>query len=266
MTTILSCDTDLRTRVRFLGSFAFEVDGQPVEQWRAGKARMLFQYLFLNRGAVIPCDALRGALWPGVQPRSSSSLKVAAHAVRRVLQSLESDGQAPMELVHRSDGYMLTAGPAWVDIDEFNAAIRRHRQAAVEKSHEESIHWARRAMELYSGDFLAGETGDWIEDHRQWARNLALIALGELRVDALANEDWSEALRWCRRTLELDPCHEPTYQALMQLHAERGEFATVRDWYERCRHRLRVDLDMAPAERTERIRASVLGQGRQAVH
>ncbi|MFC7648935.1 BTAD domain-containing putative transcriptional regulator [Streptosporangium lutulentum] len=223
--------------------------------WRAGKARALFQYLLVNRDRLIHRDRLHEVLWPDSDDRSSSSLKVAVHAVRRVLGTYDRDDG--FRLIHQDHGYMLQAQNAWVDLEEFERAFQRARDAWALKDHQRALEWFQTTADLYTGDFLASETGDWINEQRQWAQGLALRALAVLRADSLEREDWAAAMHWCRRIIALDPYHEDTYQTLMMIHGELGELGRARDWYELCRRRLSKDLDAEPAERTERILASL---------
>lgn len=248
-------------RARFFGTFGLEIDGNPVNRWRAGKARALFQYLLVNRGQVVQRDRLQDILWPDGECRSTSSLKVAAHAVRRVLDT-QRDPAGQLQLIHRDGGYLLLTGNAWLDTEEFQRACEQGRVASLAKDHTRAVEHFRHAMGLYLGDFLAGETDEWIVEQRTWIRGLVLAALTELRTDAVVREEWPEVVHWCRRTLELEPCHEETYQTLMMMHGELGEPGRVRDWYELYRRRLRQNLDLEPGERTERILLSALNGGR----
>jgi DNA-binding SARP family transcriptional activator len=253
-----------RVKARFLGPFSLEIDGQPVSRWRAGKARALFQYLLVNRGQVVCRDKLYDVLWPANDSRQSSSLKVAAHAVRWILTAHADAPGLAMKLIHRDHGYLLWAEDAWLDIEELHRAFDQGRTASLAKDHATAVTWFRRAASLYTGDFLAGESGDWVEEQRQCARAVALHALTELRTDALTCEDWPEVFRCCRRILDLEPYHEETYQTLMLTHAELGEPSRVKDWYELCRRRLRDDLSIEPAERTRRILESALNRRRDS--
>jgi DNA-binding SARP family transcriptional activator len=258
---LMATGTGARVKARFLGPFSLEIDGQPVSRWRAGKARALFQYLLVNRGQVVCRDRLCDALWPDNDCHQSSSLKVAAHAVRGILKAHADAPGLAMKLMYRDHGYLLWAEDVWLDTEELHRAFDKGRTASLAKDHATAVMWFRRAANLYAGDFLAGESGDWIEEQRQRARAVAVHALTELRTDALTCEDWPAVFRWCRRILDLEPYHEETYQTLMLTHAELGELGRVKDWYELCRRRLRNDLNVEPAERTRRILESALNRG-----
>ncbi len=228
------------------------VAGEPVTRWHAGKARNLFQYLLLNRGRIVRREKLFETLWPGrAWSPSTSSLKVAVHAVRRTLD--QAAGHRPVEIVCRAHGYELDATGLWLDVDEFDSALREGHAAEARGARAEAMACYRRAAQLYTGDFLAGETGDWVEEQREYYRTRALHALTSLRADALRRGDHADATQLCRRILDIDPYHEEMYQTLMVLHARRGELGQVRNWHRMCVRRLRHDLDVSPTETTQRI-------------
>lgn len=244
--------------VRCMGQFAVHTGESPVRRWHAGKARSLFQYLLAHRERVVLRDTLYEVLWPeqGWTP-GSSSLKVAAHALRRML--LESGTGARIE--HQDFGYVLRAKDIWVDAERLEAACAAGRTAEVRGDHDTAATAYRQAAKLYRGDFLAGETADWIDEQREYYRSLALRALGYLRTRALARNDFTEVIEWSRQALAIDRYQEETYQALMIAHGRLGELDRVRAWHDLCVRRLGEDLDLEPTPETGRILASAM-QGR----
>ena len=232
--------------VRLLGGFSMAIDREPVNRWRAGKARGMFQYLLMNRGKLVSRDRLYEVLWPAAPNASGgSSLKVAAHALREVLG--RTPAEAGLALVCRDRGYLLRAGDVWTDVDEFE----RCRAARDD----------RAAAELYRDDFLRGEDGDWVVEQREWYRAAVLRTLDRLREDALRRGDRAELVRWCRRSLELDPYREDTYRTMMAAHARSGELDRVVAWYRLCHRRLRDGLGVGPSVETHDLLVEALRHG-----
>ncbi len=253
-------------RIRFLGDFELTVNGSRVERWRAGKARALFQYLVIHRGQTLTRDRLYEALWPGsAGSAGGSSLKVAAHALRRVLDAHpDRPGESGMRLLYRDFGYVLDVADLWSDVDRFEELVHAGLRAAAGHDAELARIRLRAAVALYGGEFLRGESADWVAEQREYLRSLALRALVVLRTDAEAREDFVELIAICRRTLEIDRHHEETYRALMTAHGRRGELAGVRSWYELCARRLRDELAVAPAPETDRLLRAMIPAGRAA--
>ncbi|MFD9080320.1 BTAD domain-containing putative transcriptional regulator [Streptomyces erythrochromogenes] len=254
MTTAATETAGPAVRVRFLGDFELTVNGTPVRRWRAGKARGLFQYLVVHRGQMLTRDRLYESLWPGTDSTAGSSLKVAAHALRRVLDAHpDRPGDSGIQLVYRDFGYVLHVTGLWSDLDRFQELVHAGLRAATAGDTALARTRLRAAIALYGGEFLRGESADWVVEQREYLRALVLRALGVLRADAEDREDFVELIELCRRTLEIDRHHEETYRALMAAHGRRGELACVRRWYELCARRMRDELAVAPGHETQRL-------------
>ncbi|MGW0927315.1 AfsR/SARP family transcriptional regulator [Streptomyces sp. NPDC002644] len=247
-------------RVRFLGDFELTVNGVPVRRWRAGKARGLFQYLVIHRGQTLTRDSLYEALWPGSgRSAGDSSLKVAAHGLRRVLDAHpDSSGGSGIRLHYRDFGYALDVTDLWSDVDRFQELVHTGLRAAAAGDRATARDRLRAAIALYGGEFLRGESTDWVVEQREYLRSLALRALDVLRADADEREDFPDLIEICRSTLGVDRHHEETYRALMAAHGRRGEHTCVRRWYDLCARRLRDDLAVAPSRETQRLLSAIL--------
>lgn len=235
----------------FFGDFLLQVGGRNVNRWHAGKARDLFQYLLVNRGRVVRRERLFEVLWPDNEwSPTASSLKVAIHSLRRIL----GDAVAPLvEIVSRDQGYLLNAPDIWLDIDELDMSMATGRAAEAHGEHAVALTAYRRVAHLYTGDFLAAQTADWVDEQRQCYRAVALHALTWLRRHALRENDHAKIIDLCRRILGIDPFHEEIYQTLMMVHGRRGELGQVREWHRLCVRRLRGDLGLPPTDITQQI-------------
>lgn len=265
-TASVSTTTAGPVAVRCLGEFSLSIGGRRVERWRAGKARSLFQYLLVNRGQIVVRERLYDVLWPDLEWSSgSSSLKVAAHALRQLLRGEGGGQDTGVRLVHREFGYGLFGDDIWVDAEEFQALVGAGRVAAARGDTAAALRAYREAMELYRGDFLAGESATWVVEQREWHKGAALRALDELREDALHRDDYTELIGWCRRILEIEPYREETYQLLMEVHGRLGERERVKNWYQVCVRRLRAELGIEPTSDTHRVFAQALRGGGRPV-
>ncbi|MGW7364403.1 AfsR/SARP family transcriptional regulator [Streptomyces sp. NPDC054841] len=242
--------------VRCLGGFSLEMRGRPVKRWRAGKARDLFLYLLVNRGRPVDRDELYAALWPDrVRSPRSSSVKVAKHAVHQILSGHgSSTGEQPAaEIVLNECGYTLKVYDVWLDFEEFERLCHNGHRAAARGDRPTALDQYHRALELHVGEFLHGETADWIREQQDWARSLALGAADYLLQDALCREDTPAVIALCRRSLDIDPYQEDVYRTLIQVHGELGQLGQAKAWYELCNRRLSGDLDIDVSQSTRRV-------------
>ncbi|QNP66637.1 AfsR/SARP family transcriptional regulator [Streptomyces genisteinicus] len=238
-----------------LGAFELAIHGKPVQQWKAGKARDLFQFLLLRQGHVVPRETLHEALWPGsFWSASSSSLKVAVHALRRVLANYQASpggtSTSSLRLVTRETGYTLQTSGLWVDSEVFDDLVDQGHRAESAGARQEAGRHYRAAAELYGGDFLAGAPMEWASVHREWLRSRFLYVLQQLAESSMLEDNPLSVMRYCRRILEIEPYREESYRMLMYTHAQLGQLNQVRRWYDICATRLREDLQAAPEPAT----------------
>jgi DNA-binding SARP family transcriptional activator len=247
----------------FFGDFSLNVYGRKVDRWHSGKSKDVLQYLLLNRGQVVRQERMQEILWPGREwSAARTSLKVAIHSIRSILKNpLDGEAKPQAEIICRGRGYLLQADNSWLDIHEFDLSMATGRRAQAGGDEATALTAYRKAANLYHGDFLAAQTADWIDEQRQHYRALTLYALAYLRREALRRNDHSMVIRLCRRMLDIDPYQEDIYQTMMLVHGQRGELGQVREWYRLCDRRFRIDLDLKPAEDTERIFRDAMGGG-----
>ncbi|WP_176308619.1 AfsR/SARP family transcriptional regulator [Micromonospora sp. NBS 11-29] len=249
--------------VRTLGGFEFSAGGHEIDRWRAGKARVLFQFMLLNRGRVLSRETLYEALWPDTGwSGNSSSLKVAVHMLRAALVSQlqhacehpDADGGRPsLQLVTHQLGYVLKTEGVWVDFEVFDDLIDRGRAADARGDGVEAARLFAAAMDVHRGDFLPGVDLDWAEVHRMWLRSRALLALERLVKTHLAAGDHLAVLDRCREMLAIEPLREETYRILMAVHGHLGHLSQVQRWYGICSTRLRRELKVGLDESTVRL-------------
>jgi len=257
-------------KIQTLGSFDVVIDNESVKRWRAGKARNLLQFLLLRPGRVVPRDVLYETLWPNLGvPRSS--LKVAVHTLRNILNSTGADeGSSKLQIVTYECGYSLETENVWMDFQEFESMMRLAQDENATPTPAESLSLYRAAVELYRGDFLPGESMLWAESHREWLRSLALCAWQRLTAAAVRENDATGVLSLCRKILEAEPFHEETYRTLIYHHGRLGQLRQADRWYKLCVARFAAELQVTPSEATRwlymrAIRGELLprpGQGR----
>jgi len=231
------------------------VNNAPVTRWRAGKARELLSYLLIKHGQPVPRSALVEMLWPH-SDAAGTSLKVAVHAIRQILDATQSTGApeacpgSSLQLLSYDSGYILHAENVWIDVEEVETALETGRELAGRGKLAEALDYYRRAAGLYQGEFLAGDSAVWIQSHREWLKDLALEAMRQLSNAAIETGNYSEAIIWSRQMLEVEPWLEEAYRSLMLGHARLAQRGRVKSWYELCVRRLREELEVDPEHAT----------------
>ncbi|HEV2087563.1 MAG TPA: BTAD domain-containing putative transcriptional regulator [Cryptosporangiaceae bacterium] len=243
--------------VRTLGAFELSFGDRPVGRWKAGKSRSLLQFLLLRPGRIVPRGVLYEALWPDAPwSKNSSSLKVAAHMLRTILEQSQNQGAATgsaLQLLTRESGYVLEADRVSVDFDAFVRLADQAHAAQCRDDRTGAAALYREAVAHYQGDFLPDVSYDWACVEREWLRSRLLCALTVLTEADIESGDHVGVIRWCRRMLEAEPLHEETYRALILVHAHLGQLTQVHRWYRLCADLLHEHLQMTPDLTTQRL-------------
>ena len=241
--------------VSCLGPFCLRLGGAPIDDWRSGKARALFQFLVNHRGQPVPRDTLIQALWPDpVASAPGTSLKVAVHLLRHVIARAETTvgEKVSMEIVSQGSCYQLNATNLWLDVEEFERCYGIGHSYEAQGRPTEALAFYVRAAELYRGDYLEDLADDWPTFRREALKDQYLFILARLATTAADAGDYQDGILWCQRLLAKDRCREDTYRTLMLCHARLGQRSRVRSWYDLCVRTLRTELDCLPEPETER--------------
>lgn len=245
--------------VRTFGDFELAFGDAAVARWRAGRARNLLQFMLLRRGRTVSRDTLREALWPSTPwSRDSSSLKVAVHMLRKVLDGAPAAPGGPtLRLVTSGSGYRLEADRIDIDYEAFGR-LTDMAAAAAQRGDSAATTLYRCAADLYRDDFLPDVPYDWAATQRTWLRGRLLHGLGFLIEDGLGRGDHAGVMEWCRRMLDAEPLHEDSYRALILVHGQLGQVEQADRWFRLCAHRLRDRLQVAPDPVTCRAHSGAL--------
>lgn len=165
-------------RIDTLGEFSVSVAGHRVALGRKAPLRplALLKYLAVHAGRELPDAQVARALWPGRRAdRALRSLAVTLHRLRRLLG-------VPEAIVHSQGRIGIDTRHVWCDAAAFDAMLDRSAHCVLERRR---CALAARALALYRGDFLAGETrASWAAPIRARLRTRYAHALASLSVEA----------------------------------------------------------------------------------
>lgn len=114
-----------------------------------------------------------------------------------------------------------------------------------------------RAVDLYTGDFMAGftlpdcpEFDEWQFFQREGLRHFLATALQQLIDWCVAQGTFEQGMDYGRRWLALDLLHEPAHRTLMQLYAWGDQHSAALRQYEECLRLLDEELGVTPEAET----------------
>jgi DNA-binding SARP family transcriptional activator len=209
-----------------LGAFAVLVNGATLP-WGGlrPRARALLMMLALRSGQPIHREELMAAIWPEASNASGTrSLQVAVSSAR---QWLVAAGLGEDSLPRHGDAYVLDLPGARVDVQRFEELARA---AGPRNGLDGPAALAAQlaALEAYCGDLLP-ELGpaDWVVTERDRLRTLAARLGADAAQTALGLGDWSAGIAAARRSIDLDPYHDPAWQALAELLDQAGDHSAA---------------------------------------
>jgi DNA-binding SARP family transcriptional activator/tetratricopeptide (TPR) repeat protein len=236
-------------RICTLGRFTVQVRGQPLRQGNRGwrKPLGLLKLLIALGGTHVPELQLSDTLWPHSDgDQAYATFKTNLHRLRKLI------GHDAVQLEDRR----LTLLPhhCWVDALAFPSALHRVTQA-IEAGDDEGA-WVRmqRALGLYAGPFLEGESEPPHILTMRERLHATYLRHVELFAEHLGRRGQPErATDLCRRAVDLDELAETIYQRWMACCLQAGLKAEGMAVYERCRQALHARLERDPAPDTERL-------------
>ncbi len=122
----------------------------------------------------------------------------------------------------------------------------------------EAVKTTDKALALYQGPFLPGDTGSaWTVSLREGLRNKLLsltINAGQYYEE---KGKWKTAVEFYQKGLEADKLQEEFYQRLMVCLHKLGQTGKAIAIYDRCRAELSASLGIQPSLKTESILSSI---------
>jgi DNA-binding SARP family transcriptional activator len=242
MSTIASATVE----VRFFGTFMFRSNGA----WTSGPAlkrgREFLQYLWCRPHGVAARDALIEALWPEISPESvTHRLHLAVSGARAALRSV-----IPAADVIRCNGVGYEWNPAIAiasDVDALLAATRHDDDATME-----------RAVELYRGEFLAGESAEWIDPMRVHCTNAYVTILERLAERSFDHDDLPRALDYASLLVRTDRAHEGATRLLMRALSASGRRGAALTEFSMLAVYLQKHLGLEPSAPTRALRDAII--------
>lgn len=250
---------EARLRIYLTGRVRVEVGETLLDEARlpGRQGRMALAMLVAERDHPISREQLAEELWPGQPP---AAWEPALRAIVSKLRAALAPVGLARDAVSSSFGcYQLhLPGDAWVDLDAAAAAVHEAEAALSAGDVRAAYGPTFVGFQITQRPLLAGASGPWIDTRRAALHALRLRALGCVLAWNVAVGDRAGASAAGETILGLDPFSEPTYRAMMRMHAEDGARAEALRVYERCRRLLAEELGVPPSAETETLYVELL--------
>lgn len=230
--------------LRTLGSVALLEHTPTGEQHLDVQQKRLALLVFLvrrGRGAFLRRDVLLSLFWPEADDQHGRGV------LRQALTAFRKQLGPDALITHGEEEVGLAPHLVTCDATEFEEACRAG-------SHE-------TACALYQGDFLAGfhatgvapEFEQWVDAERDRLRRLARDAAWSMSRRSEEAGSASEALRWARHAVDLEPADEAGVARLIALLDRQGDRAGALAVYATLERRLADEYSAEPAPETRAL-------------
>lgn len=242
-------------RLSLFGPLLLERDGKAVAV-RRRRAQTLLAFLTLNRQPQAR-EKIATLFWgDSTDDQARLSLRVTLNALRQALHP-------ELVLADRETIQLHPEIPLWVDTAEFERVARHIRRLPV-NSDVNALTEALSALNArYRGEFMLGQSDDWILVERERFRTLYLEQLLTLTNLFRAAGDYTRAVGTARQVLFQDPANEQAHQHLIVCLATLGDRTAALAQFETAVRALREELGVEPSAETfalvERIARQSVG-------
>ena len=248
-------DSEQHIEVTTFGGLAIRHTQHPEEgsasEPVSSKSRELLALLVIGGSEGLTREALISRLWPETSERKAlASLRVALTGLRKAVGSDAIIPDGPYLKLDRE----LVKTDMW-EFDflagEWKACVRSGTGHAAEDR-------ARRALELYRGDFLPEFYATVLEDEQFRLMNVARELMLWMAERNLERVEHADAVRWGRRLLAMDPCSEKACRIIMKGLAAMGDRAAAIRQYDRLKNSLESEFNTVPDGETTELYESIL--------
>jgi DNA-binding SARP family transcriptional activator len=244
---------------RLLGSLeVLDDEGRPVDV-RGAKPRAVLAMLLLNANQTVSVEQLIDALWEDQPPASArQTVQFFIHRLRKALGGPEGSSE---RLVTQPGGYLLQVGPEELDLDRFEAGLRRAAAARAADDLQGADEEFERALGLWHGpalaDFSAEAFAQPVMASLESTRLVAMEDATDVRLDLGRHADLVGELEALVRAF---PLRERLRGQLILALYRSGRQVEALEAYRATRRRFVDELGIEPAPELRRLEHAILTQ------
>ena len=200
----------------------------------------LLGFVLLHRNENPTRDGVAFCLWPDVSEATARArFRKQLHLLATAFLPRRDDGAAWLLADKRFIRWNPAAG-VQLDLDEFEKFAKDPEQ----------YEWA---VELYRGDLLEGNEGDWIRPPRAHLQQRFLTMLSSLIERTQDRGEFAKTCSYATRLLSVDPWREQAVRALMFAQYKSGDRAGAVNVYRRFAENLAAEMRLEPEQATQQL-------------
>jgi LuxR family maltose regulon positive regulatory protein len=246
-------------KILTLGRFELMKDKKPIRFSRKVQQKPLsmLKVLIALGGREVKEEIMADILWPEADGDAAHRSFISAlHRLRQLISCEKA--------LHFKEGRLtLDKRYCWLDVWALENIWRQADTHRKEGRIEASLQLTEKAIGMYRGHFLGGETEQpWLVSIRERLRGKFLSCVNKLGRHWEEIGQWEKALECYQRGLDADDLAEEFYQNLMTCYLRLDREAEARAVYHRCRKILSSALGIEPSAKTQAIYKSLLEKTR----
>lgn len=219
-----------KIEIQMLGGFSVRVgDAEVVSTEAGGQIWNLMEYMICGRNKIITQEQLIEILWDDNVEDPAAALK---NLVYRLRKAFADAGVSFAKQIILSSGGVYRFNnelPCTVDVEEYEAACQR---ADAEKDPEVKAAQIRRAVDLYTGDFLPGACHRaWVIPINRYYHALYFEKVYDLLADYQQNGSWQDMLDVATRAAQIDKFEEQAHSYILLALSKLGRQNQAIDHY-----------------------------------
>jgi len=220
------------------------------DAWTLSRALRILCFIASRQNHRATKDAIIETYWPDTRPEDID--KNFWPTISYIRRALNSNQEVKKNFIrYRESAYYLNPEFNYLlDIEEFERLISLAQSRLRDDDFEGFTAAARRAIELYRGEFLEEIYDNWVEEPRAYYQTLYLTTLKDLAVYHHRADEYEQSIAYCKAILSRDPYREDVHRQLMDSQVRIGNRAAVLEQYENLRTLLREELGVDPLPET----------------
>ncbi|MCL2665262.1 MAG: winged helix-turn-helix domain-containing protein [Defluviitaleaceae bacterium] len=220
---------------------------------RRSKMWLVLKYLITNHKRTVPAEDLINILWQEEDcPDPSGSLQKIIYRLRKALTEFYGDAKLQCINLHQGRYSWKPTADFEIDTVRFEALVSEARTPSKAENERTALYL--KAIALYNGDFLRGESNDpWLTNFVNYYKRLYFNSVYELADLYESRSMYEEAVSVYNEAFKVEPHEESFYERQIRLLIDLGEYVRAKQQYNRIEHILKDEFDAKPGINLENL-------------